>query len=1044
MRLPELSVKRPVTVLMLVFIVLILGGVSLSKLPIDLMPDIEIPVAIVQTNYDGVGPQEIEKSVTRPIEEVISRVQNIDKVNSMSSEGSSIVIAQFKFGTNMDYAALDMREKVDLIKKMLPSDVSNPMVMKIDINAQPIIQLSLNSEDGDLTKLQTIAEDVIKPGLERVEGVASVSIMGGYKNEVEVKLNQEKMKGYGLDVNYLANIIRAENLNSPGGKVQKGQHELTIRTVGEFESLDEIKNLIVTLPAGGSILLKDLAEVSLKHKDVTTMAKTNGKNSIDISIQKQSGTNSVKVSDEANKQIEKLRQEYPQYKFEIILDMADYVKRSINNVKSNAVAGAILAVAILYLFLRNVRTTLIIGTAIPISIIATFILIYFSGITLNLMTLGGLALGVGMLVDNAIVVLDNIYRFRQNGFSRAEAAIKGASEVGMAVTASTLTTVAVFLPIVFVQGITAEIFKELAMVVTMSLFASLAVSLTLVPMLSAKILKVDRNQGERRTGAKGVFDLVYFAFDRLFGGMESTYKRMLKWSLAHRKSTVAIGVLTFILSMASIALVGAEFFPESDEGWVTVEVTLPDGAELKDTNEVISQIEEKALSIPEANNVFSIIGTSGDMSMKNNANIGSVYVKLKELKSRTRGVSQVTDELRELVKDIPGARIKVSVLQTMNMGGSATPINISIKGDDLTALKKIGDDFKELVESVEGTREVRSSFEEGTPEVRLGIDRKAASQYGLTAGQIASSVKGTISGVTATRFKVKGDEIDVVVKGDDTFRSSLTNLEETPISTPSGMIVPLGQVAEVKIERGPSTINREAQVRVISVSAQIIGRDLKSIVTDIEQKLGDYQLPEGYEYEMGGQNKELNDAFKDLSLALILAVVLVYMILASQFESLLHPLSIMLSVPLGFSGGALGLLIARKAFSVPAFIGLIMLAGIVVNNAIVLVDYVNTRRKAGEDRTEAIVNAGPVRLRPILMTTLTTVLGLIPLALGIGEGAEAQAPMAITVIGGLTLSTMLTLVFVPVMYTIFDDIANFFKLKALKYGKMNKQAQLRG
>lgn len=1034
MNLSSLAVRRPVTILMITFIIILLGAVSLTRLPIDLLPKIEVPIAVVSTSYEGVGPQEIEKLITKPIEEAIATVENIKNISSTSSEGTSMVIAEFNYGTDMDFAALEMREKIDLVKGYLPDDASDPMVLKIDPNSMPIIQVSISNGE-DLAKLQAIAEDVIKPRLERLEGVASVDISGGYEKQVEVNLNQEKLKGYGLSIDYIAQIIGAENLNLPGGEVRKGKQELIIRTMGEFESIQEIRELPIQLQTGGIVYLKDIADVNLKYKDLDTISKTNGQNSINISVRKQSGTNTVRVADTVNTELEKLKKEFPDISIETVMDQSEFIKLAINNVVKNAVVGALLAVAILYLFLRNVRTTFIISTAIPVSVIATFILIYFSGITLNLMTLGGLALGIGMLVDNSIVVLENIYRFRQEGHSRKEAAIQGAKEVGMAVTASTLTTVAVFLPIVFAEGMVSTIFKELALTVTMALAASLLVSLTLIPMLSSKFLKVDEMQNKKHQSRFRLFSVLYDAFDKVFAKIESAYKRLLNWSLSHRKSTVTIAILVFIVSMASILSVGAEFFPSMDQGQFTISVSLPEGSELESTNEIVTEIEGKLEKIEEIDTVVSNVGSGGGFYVTDRGtNKANISVVLKDLADRERSTTEVVEEVRSLVKDIPGAEISVEAASSITgmVGAGGGPISISIKGDELDTLKKIGDDFKEIVESVEGTREVKTSLSEGVPEVQIQIDREKASQYGLTATQIATSVKGTISGRLATRYKYNGEEIDVIIKGDESFKQSISNLKQTPIQTPLGISIPLSQVADVNIERGPVTVNREDQVRVVTVTSQIVGRDLKSVTQDIERKLSEYDMPKGYSYEFGGENEQLNEAIANLSLVLVLAVILVYMILASQFESLLHPFTIMLSVPLAFAGGALGLFTVRRALSVPALIGFIMLAGIVVNNAIVLVDYINIRRKNGEERREAIVNAGPIRLRPILMTTSTTVLGLLPLALGIGEGAETQAPMATVVIGGLLVSTLLTLVLIPVVYTIFDDLANFLKGRVFK------------
>lgn len=1029
MNLSKIAVKRPVTIAMITFMIIILGVVSLAKLPIDLFPEIEVPVAIVVTSYSGVGSQEMEELVTKPIEEAIATVSDIENVRSISSEGNSIVVAEFTFGTDMDFATLDMREKVDMVKGFLPDDAGAPMVMKIDPNAFPIIQLSL-SNGGDLAKLQIIGEETIKPKLERLPGVASVDVSGGYEKQVEVVVNQEKLKGYGLTIDGLSQILRAENLNLPGGEVKKGKQELTIRTMGEFQTLEEIQSLPINLPSGGIVYLSDIADVNMNYKDVDAIVKTNGKNSINISIQKQSGTNTVKVADRINKELEKIKDEFSDIEINVVMDQSEFIKLSIDNVVKNAIVGAFLAIFILYLFLRNIRTTFIIGTAIPISVISTFILIYFNGITLNMMTLGGLALGVGMLVDNAIVVLENIYRFRQEGFSRKEAAVKGAQEVGMAVTASTLTTVAVFLPMVFVEGITSAIFKEFSLTVAMSLGASLVVSLTLIPMLCSKFLKVDRMQGKKHKGRFRLFDFLYDSFDKIFAKVESTYKRILKWALGHRKSTVTIAIIVFITSMASVGMVGAEFFPTTDEGQFVVNVSLPEGSDLKNTHEVVLEIEDSLKSIEEMDTIFSTIGsTGGAFSTNNGSNTAAVNVVLKDLQDRERSTNEVADEVRNMVKDIPGAEIGVEVISQGMGGGTGAPISVDIKGDDLDVLKKIADDLKSSIEGVEGTREVESTFGDGIPEIQIKIDRKNASQYGLTAGQIASSVKGTVLGQTATRYKFDGEEIDVIIKGDSIFKESISNLGQTSIQSPMGVDVPLDQIADISIDRGPVTINRNDQVRTVSVTSQIMGRDLAGITKDIETVLSEYPMPEGYNYDISGQNEDMMESFQDLFLALLLAIVLVYMVIASQFESLIHPFTIMFSVPLAVSGGMFGLFITGRSLSVPGFIGVIMLAGIVVNNAIVLVDYINTRRATGENRKEAIINAGPIRLRPILMTTLTTVLGLVPLALGIGEGAETQAPMATVVIGGLLLSTLLTLVFIPVLYTIFDDFNGFLKKK---------------
>lgn len=1028
MKLAETSVKRPVTVIMAVLITILLGTVSLTRLPIDLFPDFELPMAVVMTTYSGVGPQEIEKLITSPIEGAVSATENIDSVTSTTTEGNSVVMVTFKSGTDMNFATLQMREKIDMIKGFLPDGAGAPMVLKLDISMMPVMQLTLTSDNADLAQLQAIAEDEIKPRIERVKGVASVSVNGGYTNQVKIKVHQEKLQGYGLSISTLSGILAAENMNSPAGEVQKGNQDLTIRTTGEFQSLEEIENILIPLNTGGQVRLKDIADVEMGHADITSISRTNGKESVSISIQKQSGTNTVSVVDEINKAISELKTQFPGIQIDTVYDESVYIKETIKTVFREAIVGALLAIIVLFIFFHNLRTTFITATAIPIAVMFAFACLYFLDVSINLMTLGGLSLAMGRLVDDNIVALENIYRHREAGYSKFDAAVKGVSEVGMAITASTLTTVAVFLPIVFVEGLTATLFRDLALTVAVSLGASLLVSLTLVPALSNIIMKVGEiPQG--RTGIRGLFDKFGLGFDSGFAKIEQTYRRFLHYALGHRKTIVVGSLLIFILSGATTLLLGAEFMPASDSGQVTVNVTLPDGAKLEDTDTVIAEIEGILEDIPEIKTAFVQVGSGGIMSFSSgSSNTGSITIQLVPLAERNRSDVDVAEELRSLTKDIPGAKIEVSVTDMMSMM-SGSGISITVKGDDLNQLKEIGNDIKALVASVEGTREVKTSMGDGVPEVQVVINREKSSQYGLTAYQIANNLKSTLSGTTATRYRYNGEEIDVVISGDGTYSQSLANLEQTPIATPFGIDIPLSQIAEVKIERGPTAIDRVDQSRVITISSDIVGRDLASVTSDIQAKLDAYTLPNGYVYEMGGENEEMMQSFKDLGLALVLAIILVYMILAAQFESLIHPFTIIFSLPMAFSGGMFGLFVTGSTINVPAFIGLILLVGIVVSNAIVLVDYINKRRERGEDREQAIENAGPVRLRPIIMTSLTTALGLIPMALGMGEGAEVMQPMAVVVIFGLVLSTLSTLILVPVIYILNDNMKEFFKGK---------------
>lgn len=1008
----------------MILIVILFGTVSLTGLPIDLYPEIEVPVAIVATSYSGAGPQEIENLITKKIEGAIATVGNIDTVNSVSSQGSSIVIAQFDYGTNMDFASLEMREKVDLIKGTLPDDASQPMVMRIDPNAMPIIQIAI-SNHGDLASIQSLVEDTFQQRFERLDGVASVDIGGGLVNEVKVTVDPWKLSNYGLSMNQLNQLLSSNNMNFPGGVVQNGEQELTIRIVGEFDTIDEIKNMPLTLNTGSVILLEDIANIEFTYQDVSAISRVNSKDSISMSIKKQSGKNTVQVADKVNREVEKIKEEYPDVEINVVLDTSTFIKDSIHNVVDNVVMGSLFAILVLYIFLKNIRTTLIIGVSIPISLITSFILLYLKGITLNMMTLGGLALAVGMLVDSAIVVLENIYRFRVNGYSRKEAAIQGASEVGMSITASTLTTIAVFLPIVFIEGMVGILFKDFALTVTLSLVASLVVALTFIPMLSSEILKVDTKQeGEKKKKLRFIYDI----FDKLFYKVENKYKRLLGFCLQHRKTTIITSILIFFVSIASLANVGMEFFPTTDEGSISINVTLPLGSKLDQVNDVVQVIEDKLTEVPEIDVVFANVGT-GSMMTGNSSNSGSVSINLVKLEERDRSTGKVAEEIRKMVKDIPGAEISVQEGSSMSMTGSSDPISIKIKGSELEVLEQISNDFKHIIESVEGTRDVKTSLSEAVPELEIIINKENAAMYGLTASQIASAIRSGASGVTATKYKNQGDEIDVVVKAFDDITDSIDNLRQLDITTPIGVNISLSQVADFSIVKGPISINRENQERVVTVTSQIVDRDLSSVIREIDKELKEYSFPNGYYYDIGGENEQMLEAFQQLLLALGIAIILIYMIMAAQFESLIHPFIIMFTIPLAFAGGALALFITRTAFGVTAFIGVIMLSGIVVNNGIVLIDYINILRREGKEKIEAITIAGPIRLRPILMTTLTTVLGLVPLALGIGEGAEVQAPMAIVVIGGLLFSTILTLLFVPVLYAAFDNIASSFKSK---------------
>jgi len=1010
MSISRLSIRRPVTTVMLVFIVLILGFVSLTRLNLDLLPSINLPVIVVSTQYSGAGPKEVETIVTRNIESVLATVSNLKSMRSTSSEGSSMVILEFNQGTDMDVAALDVREKLDMIKGVMPDGVSNPIVLKLDPNMLPIMSFAVSHEGKTNEELKLWVDEVLKPRLERIEGVASVTVSGAKQTEVKVVVDPDKLLSYGLSMDRVVTALRAENLDTPGGIVRDGQYDLLVRISGQFQDLDEILNIPIITPSGGSFLLRDLAKVEKGIKDDKQYSRVNQHDSLSISIYKESIANTVRVAERVNQEIRDIQESYTDVAVMTIVDQSKFINNSISTVTNNALIGAFLAVVILFIFLKNITPTFVIAAAIPISVVSTFVMLYFNKITLNIISLGGLALGVGMMVDNSIVVLENIYRLREKGLNSIDAAEKGTNEISMAIAASTLTTICVFLPIVFTEGMTAEIFKELSLTVTFSLLASLLVALTLVPMLASRLV---RRKGFSKKNA---------VLERL----TARYGHILEWALAHRKVVMLITLVVFGMSIVMLPVVGMEYFPVTDQGQINIQIRLPRGSSFDETLESVQRVEQIVREIPEVETVWASIGGE-QLGLRFGASgndRGRITAVLKPIKQRDRTIQQVGEAIREKVKDIAGCQIQVNTgggFFGMRAGMSGSPIAVNIKGQDLDVLKQISEDIVDIVSRVPGTREVSSSYEEGRPELRIVLDRDRASRYGLNVALVSSAVQTQLQGVVATRYKEEGNELDVRVQLPNDGIIEIRDVENILLSSPLGISVPLKSIAKFEYDQGPVRIDRHNQSRMVTVNSSYEGRVFGDVVEDIEKRLHDYPLPNGYFIEYGGEQEQLNEAFGDLRLVLVLGVLLVYMIMASQFESLVHPFTVMFAVPLAFTGGFLGLMIAGKPLSVPAFLGFIMLIGIVVNNGIVLVDYINRLRNNIPNLKQAIVQASSTRLRPVLMTSLTTILGLLPLALGIGEGAELQVPLAVTVMGGLTLSTFLTLVVVPVIYSIVDD-----------------------
>lgn len=1015
MKLAKLSVQRPIAMSMVIFLVLILGVVSLRNMTVDLFPELTFPVAAVAVTYEGAGPEEIENLVTGPIENVMGTIPNVEDVSSVSRVGGALVIVSFKWGTDMDFATLNMREKIDTVREFLPRDAKAPRVLRFNPSDFPILQLAVTAPNGNSTEAKKIAEEEIKPLLDSIDGVASVNIEGGEEKEIRLTIDQNKLASYQLTVTQLQQIIGSENLNWPSGTLSDQNYSLPIKIEGNFTSIQDVKSLPIPTTQG-VIRLEDLADIKETTKPITQVSYLNGEPSVGISILKQSGANTVQVSGEIKDQLDELRKTLPKgAKIKPIFDQSRFITQSIKDVSWNMVFGSVLAGAVLYFFLRNFRSTLIVAFSIPISIITTFVFMYFSGETINLLTLGGLALGVGMMVDNSIVILENVYRLRQSGYSIKDAAIEGTSEVGTAVIASTLTTVVVFLPIVFVEGLAAQLFKPLAWVVTFSLLASLFTALIIVPLLSSLLMKVRKNESDEK--------------ERLHR-VKAHYLTLLERALHHPKRTLSITGTALLLSLAGFPLLGQEFLPAQDQSFISITARLPEGSALGATETVSKEIDQRLEPLKEIDLSYVTIGGSDNFSMSAGTgyNRASYSILLVPPDKRSKTDLEVADDIRERLKDIPNAKISVS---GSDSGFNGSPVSLSITGPDLDVLRKVADDTVKIISKVKGVREPASNFTTGSPEIFVKIDREKASRYGIGSAQIAQAVNDATKGVTASRLSRNGEELDIRIAIDETATTSITELSNLLLEAPTGEKIPLGSIAEVKHGVGPNQISRMNRLREITVTADILDRDLGSVNDDIEAELKEnLHLPtKEYKVTFGGQDEQMKDAFFKLSGALALAVVFVYMVMAGQFESFFYPFVIMFSVPLTIIGVMIGLLSTGQPLGVGSLVGLLILTGIVVNNAIILVDYTNTLKSRGYTTMEALLEAGPTRLRPILMTALTTILGLIPLTLGIGEGTEIQQPMAIVIVFGLSFATLITLIFIPVVYSLMDKRKEKRRLK---------------
>jgi HAE1 family hydrophobic/amphiphilic exporter-1 len=1033
--------------------IVLFGMVSLSRLKLNLLPDISYPTVTVRTELTGAAPVEIENLLTKPIEEAVGVVRNVRLVRSVSRSGQSDVTIEFLWGTDMDIAGIDVREKLDVL--FLPLEAERPLLLRFDPSSEPIVRIGLlNTEtegadtaasEASLKALRRLAEDRIKADLEAQEGTAAVKVSGGLEDEIQIRVDQQKLSQLGISINQVANRIRAENVNLSGGRLEEGNQRFLVRTLNEFQSVDEFRDAIVAYVDDRPVYLRDVATVERGHKDREAITRVRGQESVELAVYKEGDANTVQVARRIDQRLASLRDTLPDnIELVKVYDQSTFISSAVDNVRIAAILGGLIAIFVLYGFLRDSRATTIVGIAIPVSVIGTFLLMYTNDISLNIMSLGGIALAVGMLVDNSIVVLENIVRKKEQGEGIIEAAQNGTAEVGSAVVAATLTTIAVFFPMVFISGIAGQLFRDQALTVTFALIFSLIVALTLIPMLASLGARSRYDEGDDGKPAGRftrmiafvirMLGYVFFAIrklfwvllwpptwilQRLYRMIAAVYPGLLRWSLEHRWTVVVAAAVIFVGSMALIPRLGTELIPQFSQGEFDVDLRLSPGAPLYETDQAIQMAQRAASEIEAVELNYSVAGTGNRLDanpIDAGDNSGTLSVKLQPGAGRDAENSTM-EAMRGELSRLPGVQYEFSRPALLSF---TSPLQIEISGYDLDSLARVSDAVVQRMSASDRFSDIRTTIERGNPEIQIVFDQERAAKLGLAVRDIADRVVANVRGELATRYTWRDKKIDVLVRSVDTRESSIEEIRRLIVNPSSDRPITLNAVADVSVSQGPSEIRRVAQERVAIVTANLAYGDLGAAAAEARRIVRSIAMPAGVAAIVSGQSEEMQESFDSMQFALILAIFLVYLVMASQFESLIHPFVILFTIPLALVGAVLALFITGTTISIVALIGVIMLAGIVVNNAIVLVDLINQLRAQGSERFDAIMEAGRARLRPILMTSLTTALGLLPMAMGVGEGSEVRTPMAITVIGGLVVSTILTLLVIPAVYSLMD------------------------
>lgn len=1015
-------IKHRVATLLAVIMIVIFGVMYGTQLQMSLMPNMEMPMAVVMTTYVGANPSDIEELVTTPLESAIMSVSGVDEITSTSAENVSTIQITYVEGTDLDIAATKLREQFDRVS--LPDDASDPIIVNINVSElMPTAMIALMGDD--LSQLQAKAEDDIAPALERIDGVAQVTVNGGVEQQIAVRVDPAKAAGFGLSNAYISQFLAGQNLLYPGGDLQNGTQKLTVSTDAKFKSVDDVANTLIALPSGGTVRLSEVADVSMENEDSTAVAKVGDTACVILQVSKQSGGNEMAAAQAVEQRLEELKADDPTIQYSIPYSAREYISLSVNSAFSNIVQGVVLAAIVVFLFLRRGGPTLTICVSMPVCILSVFVLMKVFDLTLNMMSLGGIAMGVGMIVDNSIVVLENINRFALEGHDRMSACVDGTKEVTSSVIASTLTTLAVFLPLGLAGGIAGQMFRDFCLTIASLIGASLIISLTLVPLLCYFTLSEERVAKLRaKEAAKRASGAKKRGLSGFFTKLNETYLRLLNFFIRHLTAGMLVSVALVVFFIATLANTRMVMIPDMDQGEVSVSISLPTGASLEEASAIadrVTAIVER--EVPELDDMY-YLASSGSSMMSSGTSV-TVGLNLVGKAERDRSAFDIQDDLRTALQNIAGCEITVST-SSMAMGTSSSDISVEISGDDYDTLEMISNDLANQIAALPDAINVESSLADKVPQVRVTMNREAASQYGLTAASVGAAVRAELTGTTATTVTIDNKDYDVMVKGDGAAAANLDALKSMAVPSSYGGTVPLSSVATVTVEQASQSIIRHNQTRQVTITGDTISGDSTAITKSIHEILDQYTLPQGYTAQTAGSYEDMMDSFGDLGLALVVALLLVYFVLAAQFESFAMPIMVMLILPVAFTGALFALPLTGRDMSMIALVAIIMLAGTVVNSSIILVEYIKIRRGMGESREDAILHACPLRVRPIMMTTLTTVLAMVPMALGIGDTNEMMSDMGITMISGMVISTVVTLVFTPVYYSVIDNLSHIF------------------